>query len=369
MSLRDYGWCDYFSQAFENCSRPDWAPGRITLVHRDLFVVAGEQGDAYARVCGRFRQAEATSEPYPVIGDWVAWAGANGGTVLIQAVLPRKSLLARKKPGNRIEQQAIAANVDTAFLVMGLDLNFNLRRMERMLTMTYESGAVPVIVLTKLDLAPEAEAQVISVESIAPGVPILSVSSLSGEGLDLFGPFLSGDSTVVFLGSSGVGKSTLINRLFGSEMARTAEIRASDGRGRHTTTHRQLFRHPGGALLIDNPGSVSFSYGAPRTPCRLALKTSKASPPTAAIATARTQTSRNARFSQRFETGRSQLNGLKASTNSAGNCATWRSSRTRVRSAPRSRDGKRSTKRPDTIPRAEPIADFSIAECGMRSAE
>jgi len=254
MSLRDYGWCDYFSKAFDQVADRACFPGRIILVHRDRFVVAADQAEVHAQVCGKLRQAEKSSAVFPVIGDWVAWAGANGGTCVIQAVLPRKSLLARKRPGNRVERQAIAANVDMAFLVMGLDQNFSPRRMERMLTVTYESGAVPVIVLTKIDLAPSAESQIASVESIAPGVPVLPVCSHSGQGLASFGSFLSGDRTVVFLGSSGVGKSTLINRLFGSEIAQTAEVRASDGRGRHTTTHRQLFRHPGGALLIDNPG-------------------------------------------------------------------------------------------------------------------
>ncbi len=254
MSLRDYGWSDYFSQAFDQVLAAGCLPGRIVLVHRDLFVLAADQQEVQARVCGKLRQAEEPSAVFPVIGDWVAWSGGHAGTNLIHAVLPRKTLLARKRPGNRVEQQAIAANVDMAFLVMGLDQNFSLRRMERMLTVTYESGAVPVIVLTKVDLAEAPATQIASVESIAPGVPVLPVCSHSGEGLGSFGSFLGGQRTVVFLGSSGVGKSTLINRLFGTEMMRTAEVRAGDGRGRHTTTHRQLFRHPGGALLIDSPG-------------------------------------------------------------------------------------------------------------------
>jgi len=253
MSLGDYGWCELFLQAFGNLSRPGYAPGRIIRVDRELFIVGAEQAEIQARLSGKLR-AEDSPTNHPVVGDWVAWSGDNGGTNLIHALLPRKSVLVRKQPGSRIRQQAIAANVDTAFLVMGLDQNFNVRRMERMLTMTYESGAVPVIVLTKADLAFDPGAQAQSVESVAPGVSVLVVSSHSGQGLDQLEACLSANSTVVFLGSSGVGKSTLINRLFGSEIVATAEVRASDGRGRHTTTHRQMFRHPSGALLIDNPG-------------------------------------------------------------------------------------------------------------------
>ncbi len=253
MSLGDFGWCELFLQAFGNVSRPGYAPGRIIRVDRELFIVGAEHAEIQARLSGKLR-AEDSPTNHPVVGDWVAWSGDNGGTNLIQALLPRKSVLVRKQPGSRIRQQAIVANVDTAFLVMGLDQDFNLRRMERLLTMTYESGAVPVIVLTKADLAYDARAQEAAVESVAPGVPILVVSAHSGQGLVQLKPYLSGNRTVVFIGSSGVGKSTLINRLFGSEIVATAEVRASDGRGRHTTTHRQMFRHPSGALLIDNPG-------------------------------------------------------------------------------------------------------------------
>lgn len=250
MSLQDFGWCAFFAAAFSELGDPDLQPGRVVLVHRDLFVVQGEQTQIRARISGRLRQ----SPGFPVIGDWVAWDGTDGGTNLIHGILPRKSLLARKAPGTRTEQQVVAANIDTAFLVMGLDRDFNLRRMERMVTMVYESGAEPVIVLTKADLADDAGRQALAVEEVAPGIRVLPVSSYTGDGIEEAGRLLAANVTVVFLGSSGVGKSTLINRLFGEEIARTAEVRAKDQRGRHTTTHRQMFRHPAGALLIDNPG-------------------------------------------------------------------------------------------------------------------
>jgi ribosome biogenesis GTPase / thiamine phosphate phosphatase len=255
MSLSDYGWSPFFSGIWHSFDR-HFLPGRIVLVHRDLFVLQGEAGETKARISGRLRR-EADNFPsreLPVIGDWVAWAGGPGEGAVIHEVLPRKSLLARKRPGSATERQAVAANVDTVFLVMGLDEDFNLRRLERMLAMTYESGASPVVVLTKTDLVPAEAAQRAACERAAPGVPVLPVSSLSGQGLDKFQAFLGDSRTVVFVGSSGAGKSTLINCLFGEEAMRTAPVRARDGRGCHTTTHRQLLRHPAGALLIDNPG-------------------------------------------------------------------------------------------------------------------
>jgi ribosome biogenesis GTPase / thiamine phosphate phosphatase len=256
MSLQDYGWSAFFSESWQQSSYRDCLPGRIVLVQRELFTVGTEQGETQASISGRLRRKRdrLLSEDFPVIGDWVALAGGQDGTNVIQGVLPRKSLLARKRPGTAIERQAVAANVDTVFLVMGLDQNFNLRRLERMLAMAYESGASPAIVLTKADLAPDGTVQSAAVENVAPGVPVLSVSCHSGQGLEYLSALLRDNRTIAFLGSSGVGKSTLINRLFGEEVMRTAPVREGDGRGRHTTTHRQLFRHPSGALLIDNPG-------------------------------------------------------------------------------------------------------------------
>jgi ribosome biogenesis GTPase len=156
--------------------------------------------------------------------------------------------------GARTEEQVVAANVDTVFVVMGLDGDFNLRRVERLLTLTWEGGAFPVVVLNKADVSPDADNRCRDVEAVAPGVPVLLVSALEQAGLDKLHSFLKVGETVALVGSSGVGKSTIINRLLGREAMRTREVRSKDDRGRHTTTHRQLFKLPGGGLLIDNPG-------------------------------------------------------------------------------------------------------------------
>jgi ribosome biogenesis GTPase len=172
----------------------------------------------------------------------------------IQQVLPRKTKISRKVAGARTEEQVVAANVDTVFVVMGLDGDFSLRRIERLLTTAWEGGVLPVIVLNKEDLATDPEARRRDVEAVAPGVPVLKLSALEGRGLVQLETFLRRGETVALVGSSGVGKSTLINRLLGSEHIRTSDVRAGDDRGRHTTTHRQMFRLPRGGLLIDNPG-------------------------------------------------------------------------------------------------------------------
>ena len=173
---------------------------------------------------------------------------------MIDAVLPRRTRLSRKVAGTRSDEQVVAANVDTVFLVMGLDGDFNLRRLERFLVMVSESGAAPAVLLNKTDVATTLAERRAEVEGAAPGVPVLLLSARSGDGLAALAPHLRPAETVALVGSSGVGKSTLINRLAGEERMATREVRAGDDRGRHATSHRELVRLPGGALLIDNPG-------------------------------------------------------------------------------------------------------------------
>jgi ribosome biogenesis GTPase len=222
---------------------------------RGLLSVQTSERVLLARTAGRLLHQSAGAESLPTIGDWVALQLPSGqGEAMLQAVLPRRSLLQRREAGSEREGQLIAANLDVVVLVAGLDDNFNPRRVERALSVAWKSGAAPVVVLSKADLLPEADERVLEVEALAPGVPVLALSSRTGEGLEALRALLPAGKTGVLLGSSGVGKSTLVNRLLGEERLATQAVREEDGKGRHTTTHRELFVLPGGGLLIDGPG-------------------------------------------------------------------------------------------------------------------
>jgi ribosome biogenesis GTPase len=239
-SLEALGWSDFFADAFARYEPEGLIPGRVAVQERGAVVLFTTAGTL---------QASGNA----VAGDWVAvelLSGEDRGVV--RAILPRRTRFARKEPW-LTEEQVVAANVDTVFLVTDCDRDFKPRRLERYLTATWDSGADPVVVLTKSDLADDVRKTVAEAEAVAFGVPVHAVSSVTGEGLDQLEPYLAPGRTVGLLGSSGVGKSTLANRLLGEDVLATADVRR-DGRGRHTTTHRELIRLPGGALLLDTPG-------------------------------------------------------------------------------------------------------------------
>jgi len=231
-------------------------PGRVVAEERGSLHVATASGEISATVAGRLRHA-AELDPsalYPAVGDWVAVASSGPGTSVVQAVLPRASAIIRRGPVDRAQpSQVLASNVDVAFVVMSLNADFNLRRLERYVAVAWESGAVPVVLLSKADLAPDGAGQQLAAEAAAPGVEVLLVSAVSGEGIEAVRAYLGAGRTVVFIGSSGVGKSSLVNALAGTALLAVAAIREDDARGRHTTTRRQLLRlHDG--LVIDTPG-------------------------------------------------------------------------------------------------------------------
>jgi ribosome biogenesis GTPase len=253
MCLIDFGWTDSFSKEFNRIKGPGQEAARVTQVHRGGFVLQGENVEIRARVRGRLAPSLSTVDEV-AIGDWVAYRPGGPGLSMIEAILSRKSVLSRKVPGSCSQEQVLAANLDTVLVVMGLDGDFSPRRLERLLAVVHQSGAMPVVVLNKVDLSLDWESRINRVEAMNSGFPVLPVSARTGTGLEVLESYLRPRETLVLLGSSGAGKSTLVNRFMGRQLLRTAPVRPDDSRGRHTTTHRQLFRLPSGALLIDSPG-------------------------------------------------------------------------------------------------------------------
>jgi len=255
LELEKLGWTSSLEESFAPFAATGLVPGRVSAAHTHLYRVLTRAGDWLAEVTGRLRHEARGPEDFPAVGDWVALQPRPGEErAQVHAVLPRKSAFVRKAAGSATEAQVLAANVDTVFLVAGLDHDFNPRRIERALVLAWESGASPVVVLNKADLGGDIEAPRLAMEAAAPGVPVHVVSGRRGDGMEALEPYLAPGRTVVLLGSSGVGKSTLVNRLLGEDRQPTAEVRPHDQRGRHTTTHRELIALPGGAVLVDTPG-------------------------------------------------------------------------------------------------------------------
>ena len=230
-----------------------YRPARVIAQHRGRWTVVSALGVQAATRTGRLRFATAVSDDLPAVGDWVACPDLRGHDALIEGVLPRRTSFRRRAAGSRAESQVVASNVDTLFVAASLNRDLNERRLERYLAMARESGAEPVVLLTKADLAGDPAPVV---DRLARGlrVAVAAVSSHTGAGLPGLEAWLVPGRTVALVGSSGVGKSTLLNRLAGTELAATRAIREEDGRGRHTTSVRQLYRLSSGALLVDTPG-------------------------------------------------------------------------------------------------------------------
>jgi len=252
-SLQSLGWSDFFASQWNETHHPGFFPARVAEENRGLFLLYSENGESWASLRGKFHHNAASVAAFPAVGDWVL-AEQHGSRATIHHLFVRRTKFSRKSAGRRTEEQILAANVDTVLLVSSLNREFNLRRIERYLTLAWESGAHPILVLNKSDLCEPARAVAAAAESAAMGVHVLVASALRGDGLAELRDIVRAGGTSALLGSSGVGKSSLINTLLGHKLQPTSEVRESDDRGRHTTTSRQLILLPEGGLLIDTPG-------------------------------------------------------------------------------------------------------------------
>jgi ribosome biogenesis GTPase / thiamine phosphate phosphatase len=255
MTITLWGWNSYFEAFWRGSDGESAVPARVVRQQRKFWRVAGDFGECWAEASGKVRLAANEGADWPAVGDWVAVEVHGRETAaVIQRVLPRRSKFVRKSPGKKMEEQVIAANVDVALLVSALDGDFNPRRVERYLAQCWESGARPVVVLNKADACEEARGKAAEMARVAMGTAVCVVSARTGEGFAELKELLKPGHTLALLGSSGVGKSTIVNRLLGQAVQEVQPVRESDSRGRHTTTTRELFVLPGGALLMDTPG-------------------------------------------------------------------------------------------------------------------
>ncbi|GGD29617.1 ribosome small subunit-dependent GTPase A [Pontibacillus salipaludis] len=255
MNLVQLGWNDSIDTSFKEYESEGYAIGRISKGYKNTYKVITKEQELSAEVSGKFIHNASNKKDFPSVGDWVVLTlQVEEGKAMIHKVLHRFSKFSRKEPGQGSDEQIVATNINTVFLVISLNKDFNLRRIERYLITAWESGAKPVIVLSKSDICEEIYEKIIEVESVAIGVPIYTVSAHKGEGMDNLKKYCIDGETIALLGSSGSGKSTICNYLYGSYKQKVSAIRTGDEKGKHTTTNREMLMLPEGGILIDTPG-------------------------------------------------------------------------------------------------------------------
>ena len=253
MNLQDIGFTGFFEANFFPYKEKEYIPARVVRENRTNYVLLSELGELTGHLSGKLMHTQ-TSITKPVVGDWVAIDPQPEQTAVIHALLPRKTSVERKSAGDKTEVQIIASNIDKLILVVGLDDNFNIRRIERYLTMIYDSGAEPIILLNKADLCENVDEYISQVESVAFGIPVISMSAKDENNIEQLEEHLTKQKTIALIGSSGVGKSTIINHFLEYDKMKVKAVSDEKHQGRHTTTHRELILLPNGALMIDTPG-------------------------------------------------------------------------------------------------------------------